>query len=148
MRAQHENAHRRMLFANLLERVHERCARHRHVEQHDVHDTGREPRYRLLPRGSLGSHVDAGILLGDPAQSRSYDRMIVGNEDANHDTTEFKGTRSSTFVPPRGLASILTVPPDADARSRSPSRPSEWRPWSFSAGIPRPSSITRRVSVP
>jgi hypothetical protein len=73
-----------MLLAQPAQRVGERGAGHRDVEQHDVGDRLAQRVQRVLSIRRLTGHGDRRIVLGDAPQAGANDRMIVHDEDANH----------------------------------------------------------------
>ena len=86
MNAQHEDRDARVLGAQALEHLEEPRSGHGHVEEHHV---GREPRERgqqLVAVHRLANHHQAGVVGDDPAQPLANDRVVVGDEQADHGT--------------------------------------------------------------
>src|SRR4029077_3843880 len=94
----------------------------------------------LVAVAGLAHYRDARLFLEDPLQALPDHRMIVGQEDADHESSIDRGISSTSVVPPPRTGSIRNDPPAAAARSRMPSRPRERESVSSDAVMPRPSS--------
>ena len=128
--------------------------RHRHVEHDNV---GVELFVELdgfRAATGLADHFDVELVFEDAPEALAYQRMVVGEQDADTSgchATSFRaaaaiavhaGTRSFTRTPPCSASSSHSSPPISSARSRmltSPS-PRSGRRSTSSAGIPFPRS--------
>ena len=119
-------------------------ARHDEVDERDVGLQARDRLHRLLAVGGLPHDVDV-VLQGEEApQPLAHDRVVVGDEDADH-----RGTSRTMVVPAPGCDSMLSVPPSARARSSIEVRPSRRERSPGSSGSkPTPSSATATLRCP
>ena len=94
-------------------------ARHDEVHERDVGLQARDRLHRLLAVGGLPHDLDVLLQGEEGAQALAHDRVVVGDEDADH-----RGTSRTMVVPAPGRDSMLSVPPSARARSSIEVRPS------------------------
>src|SRR5262249_10915828 len=99
----------------------------------------------------LGDHLHVRRGVEHAAQPCSDDRVIVGDEypcdEGDRHQPTSAGTSSRTSTPPSRPGFTASTPPTRTARSRTPRRP----PWPSSAmwvGMPQPSSLTCRMTLP
>ena len=105
---------------------------------------------RLGAVARLGDDLEVGRRVEHHAQAIADDLVVVGQQDARlqrdgHGPSSSTGIVSRTSVPWSGRDRIESRPPTSRARSRMPAIPAV--PPGSCAGIPLPSSATRRVSV-
>ena len=84
MHAQHQHRDGRVLRAEPLEHLQESGAGHRDVEQDHVRREPGKGREQLVAVHRLSHDAEAGLLVHDPAQAVAHDRVIVGDEQADH----------------------------------------------------------------
>src|SRR5258705_4761426 len=142
MYAQDQHAHRRVLGAQARQRLEKGPTGHRTAEQQELGRgaTGRGEHLLGVPRLARDDQPRVG--LHDAPQPLPYDRMVVRDEDANHEVT---GIVTTIDVPSPGLPRTIKTPPHASARSRIPTRPSECSPLRESGANPTPLSATLRM---
>src|SRR5882672_11240550 len=147
--AQCQNSNGRMAGAQLLQRLDEQAARHRHVEQHEIGGRGLEPGEQRRGRVSLAGNHHPRVRLHDPAQPLPDNRVVVGDEDANLRGRSAHGFATGIVtaipVPRPGSPRTISVPPHANARSRIPTNPSDESPLSDWGVNPTPLSSTPRM---
>src|SRR5467141_1675342 len=146
MHAQNQHAHRRVFGAEPLERLEERRPRHRHVEQHKIRHGAIEGGKQLVGVTRLTRDRHPRVRLHDAPQPLPHDGMIVRNEDPNHEAAPSpSGIVTTIDVPSPGFPCTSKTPPQASARSRIPTRPSDRSPLRESGANPTPLSATPRM---
>src|SRR5690349_15371812 len=145
MHAQHQHAHRRVFGAEPLQRVEKWAARHRDVEQHEIGHLAIEAGKQLVGVRRFAGDDEPGVRFHDAPQPLSHDRMIVRDEDPNHDSPT--GIVTTIDVPSPGFPCTISTPPQANARSRIPTRPSDRNPLRELGVNPTPLSATPRMSA-
>ncbi len=113
---------------------------HADVHQHDVGIERSGERDGLRAVGCLADHLDVALRLEDQPQAAADDRLVVDEEDADHDGS---GRLARSAHPPCGCGPASKWPPKTATRSPMPERPRRL-PWPFAA--PAPSSLTSSSS--
>src|SRR5258708_18463451 len=128
--------------ADALDQIEERDARHPDIEQDDVGFVVRQHGEELDGVARFGDDAQLRIFRHELPEARAHDRVIVGDDDANHADACGSGTWRRTVVPPPSRGAIVNWPPQRMARSRMPSSPSAWGSSRRAGSIPTPSSCT------
>src|SRR5262249_20703321 len=106
--------------------------------------------HRLVPRGRLADHRQAGLGGEHPGQPGPDHRVIVGEQDPDRSAIAVRlahaGTRTSTVVPAPGALRTVSAPPASATLARMPLRPSP--PHAASGSKPAPSSVTSSSTAP
>jgi hypothetical protein len=95
-------------MASRLEPVH---VRHADVEQHDVGSPLAGEGKRLDAVAGLGDHLDVLLRLEDHAEPAAHERLVVGDENTDHDGGDPIGSRARTAKPPSGRGPTSSSPP-------------------------------------
>ena len=139
---QHDDPRARAL-AQALQRADAVEPRHHEVEQDHVGVGARGGVDRGLAVAGLGDDLDVVLEVEERAQALAHDRVVVGEQDADH----------ARHLQPDGRAGAerrgrpCSVPPSSVARSSIDVSPSRWPRTSGPAGSkPQPSSVTVSTS--
>ncbi len=116
---------------------------HTQVHQHEVRLQPDRERYRLRAVCRFADHLDIRGRLEQRDDSAADDRMIVGDEHADHAVTRV-GSETTSLVPAPGALTISSSPPTRASRSRMPGSPKPDAGTDVSK--PAPSSIAVRVA--
>src|SRR5882724_3403471 len=138
MHAHDEDTRARPGRADALDQFEEGDARHADIEQHDVGFVGGQHGQQFGGVARFGDHAQLRVLRHELPEARAHDRVIVGDDDANHTGAGVSGKRRRTVVPPPSRGSIVNWPPHRMARSRMPSRPSAWGSSRRAGAMPTP----------
>src|SRR6266699_4441469 len=122
-------------------------AGHRDVQDHHVGGCGGKARQQVMAVDGLAHDPDVRLLDHQLMDARPDQRVVVGNDEADHPALAVGVPRSTgmntrTVVPRPGSPWTATRPCQVRARSRMPRIPSVPVAFSSAAVIPRPSSET------
>ncbi|MFJ8017297.1 hypothetical protein [Streptomyces sp. NPDC096339] len=87
--------------------------------------------------GGLGDHLDVVFEVEKRAEAAAGERLVVDQQDADHDALS-TGSSASTVKPPPRRGSVRSLPPRAVTRSRLPSSPTPGT--GAASGVALPSS--------
>ena len=121
---------------------------HRHADVHQ-HEVGPGPERALdglAPVGCLGDDLDIGLGVEDEPEAAAHERLVVGEQDADHaDAGVPSGSRARTVNPSRSARAASSSPPSMATRSRIPTSPC---PLPGPPGCPEPVSATSSSTDP
>jgi hypothetical protein len=79
--------------------------------------------HRLGTIAGFTDNLDVGLGVEESTQARPNDRLVIGQQDRNHDAGPFVGSRADTRNPPLGSAAAVNSPPSSCTLSRMPTTP-------------------------
>jgi hypothetical protein len=65
----------------------------------------------LLAVFCLADDFDIGLAVEDDAEAAAYERLVVGDQDADQVDAPFSGMRAWTWNPPVSRGPLVSVPP-------------------------------------
>ena len=145
MHAEDEDREIRAQVADFAQGLQRADAGHGYVQHQDVGRDVAHDGHGSVRAGGLTDNLHVRYLGDDLLQALPHDRMIVGDDDADHSPSSLevsgaRGNEISTTVPVGSARRIVVFPPRRSARSRIPSKPNEVGACSSASTIPRPSS--------